>query len=65
MEKLANYIGGEIIPPVDNNYIDNIDPSTGKVYSLIPDSSEKDVFNAIQAAEKTKRKSATKQILRV
>jgi len=51
MEKLANYIGGENIPPVDNNYIDNINPSTGKVYSLIPDSSEKDVLNAIQAAE--------------
>ncbi|MCE7733721.1 MAG: aldehyde dehydrogenase [Candidatus Heimdallarchaeota archaeon] len=51
MEKLANYIGGKNIPPVDNNYIDNINPSTGKVYSLIPDSGEKDVFNAIQAAE--------------
>ncbi len=52
MEIIANYIGGEKVPPVDNNYIDNINPSTGKVYSLIPDSNEKDVLNAIQAAEK-------------
>ena len=51
MEKLANYINGRFIPPENNNYIDNYSPTNGKVYSLIPDSGEKDVESAIAAAK--------------
>jgi aminomuconate-semialdehyde/2-hydroxymuconate-6-semialdehyde dehydrogenase len=51
MEKLANYIGGELIVPSTNEYIDNINPATGKVYSLIPNSNESDVVEAIKNAE--------------
>ena len=51
MEKLANYINGRFVPPENNNYIDNYSPTNGKVYSLIPDSGQKDVEMAITAAK--------------
>jgi aminomuconate-semialdehyde/2-hydroxymuconate-6-semialdehyde dehydrogenase len=52
MEKLLNFIDGNYCTPIDNRYFDNIDPSTGLVYSLIPDSDEKDLSLAVSAAEK-------------
>jgi aminomuconate-semialdehyde/2-hydroxymuconate-6-semialdehyde dehydrogenase len=52
MEKLQNYINGQYINPNQGNYIDNYEPATGKVYSLIPDSDETDVQLAVEAAEK-------------
>ncbi|MGZ3930266.1 MAG: aldehyde dehydrogenase [Bacteroidia bacterium] len=51
MEKLQNYINGELMAPAGGTYIDNIDPSRGKVYSLIPDSDERDVELATKAAK--------------
>ncbi|MBS1796186.1 MAG: aldehyde dehydrogenase [Acidobacteria bacterium] len=51
MEKIANFIGGEFAAPAAGGYLDNFDPSTGAVYSLIPDSDERDVRNAVAAAE--------------
>ncbi len=50
MKKLLNYINGELKAPTNNNYIDNYNPSTGKVYSLIPNSDEEDVNDAISSA---------------
>jgi aminomuconate-semialdehyde/2-hydroxymuconate-6-semialdehyde dehydrogenase len=52
MEKIQNYINGQYINPNQGNYIDNYEPATGKVYSLIPDSDESDVQMAVDAAEK-------------
>lgn len=52
MEKLTNYIGGEFMPPASGEYIDNYDPSTGEVYSLIPNSDARDVEKAVEAAQK-------------
>ena len=51
MITLANYINGKFEVPFSGKYIDNYDPSTGKVFSLIPDSDEKDVAKAVEAAE--------------
>jgi aminomuconate-semialdehyde/2-hydroxymuconate-6-semialdehyde dehydrogenase len=51
MEKLRNYINGELIAPKAGKYIDNYEPATGKVYSLIPDSDETDIETAVAAAE--------------
>ena len=51
MEKLLNYINGELVEPKKGEYFDNIEPATGKVYSLIPDSDIDDV-NAATAAAK-------------
>ncbi len=50
MEKIYNYIDGELKSPSSNQYLDNHDPSTGAVYSLIPDSDHLDVNDAVVAA---------------
>jgi aminomuconate-semialdehyde/2-hydroxymuconate-6-semialdehyde dehydrogenase len=52
MLKIENYINGELVKPVSENYLDNFNPATGEVYSLIPDSDEKDVESAVEAAQK-------------
>lgn len=51
MEKLQNYINGQLLAPTSATYIDNFHPATGKVYSLIPDSDAKDVQLAVDAAK--------------
>ena len=52
MEKLQNFINGTYVPPKNGQYIDNVEPATGKVYTLIPDSDVEDVMVAVDAAEK-------------
>ena len=52
MNKIENYINGQLIAPISGNYLDNFNPATGEVYSLIPDSDEKDVQLAVDAAKK-------------
>ncbi len=51
MQKIKNYINGELKESISLQYIDNIDPSRGKVYSFIPDSDERDVELAVAAAK--------------
>lgn len=51
MLHIKNYINGELVEPGSKKYIDNIDPSRGKVYSLIPDSNEEDVDLAVASAK--------------
>ena len=48
---IANYINGQFAKPVSGEYIDNINPSTGEAYSQIPDSDERDVEQAVEAAK--------------
>lgn len=50
MQHIKNYINGELLEPLSKKYIDNYDPSRGKVYSYIPDSDEQDVELAYAAA---------------
>ena len=50
MEKLLNFINGEYCEPINGKFIDNYEPATGKVYSLIPDSDANDVEKAVEAA---------------
>ena len=52
MEKILNLIGGELTPPHSQRWIENPEPATGQTYSLVPDSDEKDVTDAVLAAEK-------------
>ncbi len=47
---IENYIGGELTAPVSENWTENVDPSTGEAYSFIPDSDERDVERAVEAA---------------
>ena len=51
MEKLKNYINGKLVEPVSGKYLDNYEPATGKVYSLVPDSDVEDVQLAVNAAK--------------
>ena len=50
MQEIFNYINGELTSPASVQFLDNYDPSEGKVYSLIPDSDERDVARAASAA---------------
>lgn len=51
MITLQNYINGSLCNPIENNWLDNIEPATGKVYSRLPDSSQYDIDIAIEAAK--------------
>lgn len=51
MIKIENYINGELVAPTSNSYLDNYNPSEGKVYGKIPNSNKLDIENAYQAAE--------------
>lgn len=52
MQKIQNYINGELVAPQSGQYLDNYNPAEGKVYSLIPDSDASDVQLAVDAAAK-------------
>lgn len=52
MEKILNYIGGELTPPLDGEFLQNVNPATGKEYSLVPNSKAADVKRAVEAAKK-------------
>jgi aminomuconate-semialdehyde/2-hydroxymuconate-6-semialdehyde dehydrogenase len=52
VDKIKNYIDGQFCEPIEGNYLDNYNPSTGKVYSLIPSSTNQDVEKAVESAEK-------------
>ncbi len=49
---IKNFINGQFENPIDNDWIDNYNPSNGEVYGQIPNSSKADVENAYQAAKK-------------
>ena len=51
MEKILNYINGELVLPTSGNYLDNYNPANGQVYSLIPDSEQLDINNAVASAK--------------
>ena len=50
MKRVKNYIAGELHDPISGNWLDNIEPATGKVYAQTPDSNPDDLAQAIDAA---------------
>jgi len=50
MNRIANFIAGAFAPPRSDTYLDDINPSTEEVIARIPDSDERDVDDAVQAA---------------
>jgi aminomuconate-semialdehyde/2-hydroxymuconate-6-semialdehyde dehydrogenase len=52
MIQIQNYIDGTFVNPIQNEWIDNTDPSNGLVYGKIPNSCSKDVQVAYKAAQK-------------
>jgi aminomuconate-semialdehyde/2-hydroxymuconate-6-semialdehyde dehydrogenase len=51
MEYLKNFINGAYHAPVSGQYLDNVNPATGEVYSQIPRSGADDLTMAVNAAE--------------
>ncbi|CAI8324088.1 MAG: 2-aminomuconic 6-semialdehyde dehydrogenase [Flavobacterium sp. SCGC AAA160-P02] len=48
---IKNYINGEFSPPLLDDWIDNYNPTSGKVYGQIPNSTKEDVEKAYTAAK--------------
>ena len=48
---IRNYIDGAFFDPIGGQFLDNIDPSTGNAYGLIPRSQAADVDLAVAAAK--------------
>lgn len=52
MQKVLNYIGGELLPARGGTWLDKPEPATGKSYAQVPDSDEGDVQRAVEAASR-------------
>lgn len=52
MFKISNFIDNSFVPPSNDKYLDSINPSTGAVEILVPDSTGQDVDLAVEAAVK-------------
>lgn len=50
MQQIKNYINGQLLDSVSGKKLENYNPATGEVYSLLPDSNERDVEIAVQSA---------------
>jgi aminomuconate-semialdehyde/2-hydroxymuconate-6-semialdehyde dehydrogenase len=51
MKHIANFIGGIFTDPRSGNYLPDENPSTEEVIAEIPDSDERDIDDAVQAAK--------------
>ncbi len=52
MEKVLNYINGELVPAASGSWLDSHEPATGQVFMHISDSDASDVERAVEAAER-------------
>lgn len=50
MLQIPNFIAGRHIAPASGQYLDNVEPATGRVYSQVADGDARDVEAAVQAA---------------
>ena len=51
MEKIYNFINGDLVKPKEDAWLENYNPAIGEVYSFIPDSDGQDVDLAYKAAQ--------------
>ena len=51
MLHLENFINGEYCAPQNGQYLNCIEPATGQVFCQVPNSNDKDLASAIEAAE--------------
>jgi len=49
--QIRNFIDGQFVDPTGGQYLDNIEPATGKSYSKVADSDARDVEVAVAAAD--------------
>ncbi len=50
--KLSNFIDGLYVAPISDQYLQNINPATNELISLIPNSNHQDIELAVKAAKK-------------
>ena len=50
MDRITNYIDGNLVPPANGGYLAGIEPATGRTFAEVPDSGEADIDCAVQAA---------------
>lgn len=50
MKYIQNFINGNFTNPISNAFLENFEPATGKVYSMVTDSDAQDVELAVAAA---------------
>ncbi len=50
--KVLNFIDGQWLAPKSNEYLENFNPATGEVFSLLADSDHRDIDQAVEAAQK-------------
>lgn len=48
--RIRNLIEGRLQSPLDDQWLDNVNPATGSVYSLVPDSGSSDVDQAVASS---------------
>src|SRR5262249_14821651 len=51
MLAIPNFIAGKYLEPLSGDYLDNVDPATGQVYSRVADSDGRDVEAAVRTAQ--------------
>ena len=49
-ERYGNYIGGKFVAPVKGQYLDNVSPVDGKVFTQAARSTQEDIDLALDAA---------------
>ncbi len=54
-EQYENFIGGKWVPPVEGQYLENLTPVTGEVFTKVPRSGAADIELALDAAHAAKR----------
>jgi aminomuconate-semialdehyde/2-hydroxymuconate-6-semialdehyde dehydrogenase len=50
MDKILNYVAGRLVEPAGGTFVENVNPATGRAYTLMPDSGPADVDAAVSAA---------------
>ena len=55
MKTLKNFIGGKFVGPTSKSYFENVCPFNGEVYSMVPNSDEKDVEIAVENAKEASK----------
>ena len=50
--QIKNYIDGQLVPPASGDYLDNVNPAVGHVYSQVPNSQRQDIDAAVQSAQR-------------
>jgi aminomuconate-semialdehyde/2-hydroxymuconate-6-semialdehyde dehydrogenase len=51
MKEIRNFIGGELVPPAEGNWLDDVAPATGEVIARVAASSKADVDLAVHVAK--------------